>query len=84
MIKWIGYKLAKCFDAHLSDEEQKLKIKIDRVRTAAQEFNKALEDLPSSASGYVNFFQWGDKKWVTLKSFRLGKIECFTGHQNEL
>jgi hypothetical protein len=75
MINWICRKLAECFDAHLTDEEQLLKAKIDRVRVALQEFNDALNDIPHNSDTYMYYTYYGDRKWCRAREFSITSIE---------
>jgi len=59
MIKYLCSLLAKCFNAHLTDEEAEFKRQAEEVRKAVKAFNEAYSRLPSNYNPVTTFQQYG-------------------------
>jgi len=75
MFKWLCIKLSECFQAHLTDEEKRGKEAIDQLKKAADEFNKALKNVPSTVSCTVTTKHYSSKYYVSPGYFEIIKVE---------
>lgn len=84
MIKYLCAQLAKCFNAHLTDDEKLIRQKVEAARQALRDFNAALDAIPASVSGTVWYRKWGTRDFITLEYFRLDSIEVSINNRKEL
>jgi len=84
MIEWICAQLAKCFNAHLTDEDRRVKQLVNEARQKAQDFNDALSKLPRSGLGYIHLDLYGKVQYVSPRYFKINKIEYAVANRKEL
>ena len=84
MIKYLCAQLAKCFNAHLTEDEKLIRQKVEAARQALRDFNAALDAIPNSVSGTLCFKKWGTRDFITMEYFRLDSLKVSINNRKEL